>query len=268
MRTGLSPIGRPEMALDLFTRLPLIGSAERSGEPVAKTELDPRLDRLIFLADGVYAIAMTLLAVDLFLPEATTSQLGGDELLTSLVDRWPEVLAFVTSFTFIANFWVGHTMQFYLVRRFDGGLMWLALLQLMFVAFLPFPTSVVSKHRSEPVANLFYFGTILLTLVVMALMWWYISGHHRLVDRNLSRDVIRRVNRISLAAPIAVLVLMILIIVGIGQIVTPLILGYAVAFAYVVLGIKEGRTPIPAQVTPAKSDERLSRPDADDDEML
>ena len=116
----------------------------------------------------------------------------------------------------------------------------------MFVAFMPFPTSVVSKHTSEPVANLFYFGTILLTLVVMELMWWYISGHHRLVDRNLSREVIRRVHRISLAAPIAVLVLMVLIAVGIGQIVTPLILGYAIAFAYVVLGIKEGRGPDPS----------------------
>lgn len=235
---------------------------------MAQIELDSRLHRLIFLADGIYAIAMTLLAIDLFLPEAT-SQLRGDELLTSLVDRWPEVLAFVTSFTFIANFWVGHTMQFHLVRRFDGGLMWLALLQMMFVAFMPFPTSVVSKHTSEPVANLFYFGTILLALVVMELMWWYISRHHRLVDRDLSEDVIRRVHRISLAAPISVLVLMALIVVGIGQIVTPLILGYAIAFAYVVLGIREGRTPIPALVVPPESsDTRLSSPDADDHDML
>jgi uncharacterized membrane protein len=235
---------------------------------VAQIELDSRLHRLIFLADGIYAIAMTLLAIDLFLPEAT-SQLRGDELLTSLVDRWPEVLAFVTSFTFIANFWVGHTMQFHLVRRFDGGLMWLALLQMMFVAFMPFPTSVVSKHTSEPVANLFYFGTILLTLIVMELMWWYISGHHRLIDRTLSSDMIRRVHRISLAAPIAVLVLMVLIAVGIGQFVTPLLLGYAIAFAYVVLGIKEGRAPIPAEVAPPESSNgRLSSRDADDDETL
>ena len=234
---------------------------------MVQAELDPRLHRLIFLADGVYAIAMTLLAVDLFLPGAT-SQLRGDELLTSLIDRWPEVLAFVTSFTFIANFWVGHTMQFHLVRQFDGGLMWLALLQLMFVAFMPFPTSVVSKHTSEPVANLFYFGTIFLTLMVMELMWWYISGHHRLVDRNLSKEVIRRVHRISLAAPVAVLVLMALITLGIGQIVTPLILGYAIAFAYVVLGIKEGNAPIPALVSPLEpSAERPGSPDADDERL-
>jgi hypothetical protein len=100
-------------------------------------------------------------------------------------------------------------------------------------------------------------------------MWWYISGHHRLVDRNLSREVIRRVHRISLAAPISVLVLMALIAVGVGQIVTPLILGYAIAFAYVVLGIREGRAPMPAQVLPPESsDERLSSPDADDDETV
>jgi uncharacterized membrane protein len=235
---------------------------------VAQTELDPRLHRLIFLADGVYAIAMTLLAIDLFLPEAT-SQFSGDELFTSLVDRWPEVLAFVTSFTFIANFWVGHTMLFHLVRRFDGALMWLALLQMMFIAFMPFPTSVVSKHTSEPVANLFYFGTVLLTGVVMELLWWYISGHHRLIDSNLSRQMIRRVHVISLAAPIAVLVLMVLIALGIGQIVTPLILGYVIAFSYVVLGIKEGRAPIPALVMlPESSPERLSSPDEDDDLTL
>ena len=235
---------------------------------MAQTEPDPRLHRLVFLADGVYAIALTLLAVDLFLPEAT-SQLRGDELLTSLVDRWPEVLAFVTSFTFIANFWVGHTMLFDFVRRFDGGLMWLALLQMMFVAFMPFPTSVVSKHTSDPVANLFYFGTIFLALIMMELMWWYISGDHRLVDRDLSKEVIRRVHRISLAGPTSVLVLMALIVVGIGQIVTPLILGYAIAFAYVVVGIREGRAPMSALVTLGESpDEGVFNPTADDDDTL
>ena len=178
------------------------------------------------------------------------------------------MLAFVTSFTFIANFWVGHMMQFHLVRRFDGGLVWLALLQMMFVAFMPFPTSVVSKHTSEPVANLFYFATIFLTLIVMELMWWYISGRHRLVDRDLSSDVIQRVHRISLAAPTAVLVLMVLIAVGIGQIVTPLLLGYAIAFAYVVLGITEGRAPIQAQVAPEASNGPASNHDADNDETL
>ena len=92
-------------------------------------EVDLRLQRLLFLCDGVYAIAATLLAVELVLPEAA-ADLHGRELLWTLLESWPRVLAFATSFLFIANFWVGHNMQFHMVRRFDGGLTWLALAQL------------------------------------------------------------------------------------------------------------------------------------------
>jgi uncharacterized membrane protein len=86
---------------------------------------DSRLECLIFLSDGVYAIALTLLAVELVLPESAVD-LHGRDLLESRLDSWPKVLAFLTSFTVIANFWVGHNVLFQHVRRFDGGLMWLA----------------------------------------------------------------------------------------------------------------------------------------------
>ena len=119
---------------------------------------DSRLERLIFLCDGVYAIALTLLAVELVLPESAVD-LHGDLLLKSLLESWPKVLAFLVSFTVIANFWVGHNALFQHVRRFDGGLMWLALLQLLCVAFIPFPTSVIGGHIGDPVAQQFYFGT-------------------------------------------------------------------------------------------------------------
>src|SRR5215218_5021769 len=111
-----------------------------------EAELDLRLHRLLFFSDGVYAIAVTLLAVELVLPE-TAAELHGRDLLRSLFESWPRVLAF------IANFWAGHNILFHHVRRFDGGLMWLALLQLLCVAFLPFPTSVVGEHVSDPVAQ-------------------------------------------------------------------------------------------------------------------
>jgi uncharacterized membrane protein len=65
-------------------------------------ELDLRLHRLLFFSDGVYAIAVTLLAVELVLPEAA-SELSGRDLLDSLLKSWPRVLAFLTSFLFIAS---------------------------------------------------------------------------------------------------------------------------------------------------------------------
>src|ERR671916_1998243 len=131
-----------------------------------EAEMDLRLQRLLFLCDGVYAIAATLLALELVLPEAS-AELHGRQLLGSLLESWPRVLAFLTSFVFIANFWVGHNMLFHQIRRFDGGLMWLALLQLLCIAFLPFPTSVVGEHVSDAVAQQFYLGSILVTGLMM-----------------------------------------------------------------------------------------------------
>ena len=108
-------------------------------------------------------------------------------------------------------------MQFHQVKRFDGGLMWLALLQLLCIAFLPFPTSVIGEHVSDPVAQQFYFGTILVTGLVMWALWWYMSSGHRLVDPDLSPQVIRRTHLISMGAPLTMLLLMVLVAVGVGR---------------------------------------------------
>src|SRR5215210_8212707 len=175
-------------------------------------EMDLRLHRLLLFSDGVYAIAGTLLAVELVLPEAA-AELHGRDLLDSLLESWPGVLAFLTSFLFIANFWAGHNIIFHHVRRFDGGLMWLALVQLLCIAFLPFPTSVVGEHVSDPVAQQFYFGTILVTGLVMWALWWYMSSGNRLVDPGLGPRDIRRTHRISMGAPLSMLLLMVLVIV-------------------------------------------------------
>ena len=219
-----------------------------------EAELDLRLQRLLFLCDGIYAISATLLAVELVLPEAT-ADLSGRDLLNSLLESWPRALAFLTSFLFIANFWVGHNMLYHRVRRFDGGLMWLALGQLSCIAFLPFPTSVIGEHVSDPVAQQFYFGSLLVSGLMMWAMWWYMSSGHRLVDPDLSPRDIRRTHLISSGVPASTLAMMVLVALGVGRFVNPLVLAYLVAFGYVVLGVVEGRESLPAEVEePGASD--------------
>ncbi|MBA3423218.1 MAG: DUF1211 domain-containing protein [Rubrobacter sp.] len=193
----------------------------------------------------MYAIALTLLAVDLILPQAT-ADLHGDALLRSLLEDWPKLLAFLTSFTVIANFWVGHLVLFQHVRRFDGGLMWLALLQLLCIAFIPFPTSVIGEHVGDPVAQQFYFGTILVTGLVMVALWRYMNSRRPLVHPDLSPQYIRRTDRISLALPATFLVFMVLVAVGIGKVINPLLLSYIVALLFIALGILEWRNSEPA----------------------
>jgi uncharacterized membrane protein len=198
------------------------------------------LERLIFLSDGVYAIALTLLAVELVLPESA-ADLHGRDLMESLLESWPKVLAFLISFTVIANFWVGHNVLFQHVRRFDGGLMWLALLQLLCVAFIPFPTSVIGGHISDPVAQQFYFATLLVTGLVMAALWWYIDSARLLVDAGLSPRFVRRTHVISAMLPITVLILMGLVAVHVGRIVNPLLLFAFATLCFIVLGVLEWR---------------------------
>jgi|SRR5215213_5577711 len=118
------------------------------------SERDPRLDRLFALVDGVYAIALTLLAIELALPEAS-EHLHGEALLQSILDSWPKILSFLTSFTLIAIFWQGNNRSFHYVRRFDGRFAWLVFLQLLCIAFMPFPTTVLGEHVSDPVAQEF-----------------------------------------------------------------------------------------------------------------
>jgi uncharacterized membrane protein len=204
------------------------------------TERDSRLERLIFLSEGVYAIALTLLAIELVLPESS-ADLHDRELLKSLLESWPKVLAFLTSFTVIANFWVGHNVLFQHVRRFDGGMMWLALLQLLCVAFIPFPTSVIGSHISDPVAQQFYFSTLLVAGLVMAALWWYMTSRRRVLEPDLSPRFIRRTHVISTILPMILLILMVLVAVGIGRLINPLLLFALATLCFIVLGVLEWR---------------------------
>jgi uncharacterized membrane protein len=134
--------------------------------------------------------------------------------------------------------------------------MWLALFQLLCVAFLPFPTSVVGEHVSDPVAQQLYFGSLLVTGLVMWALWWYMSSGHRSVDRDLSARAIRRHHLISSGVPASILLLMGLVALGVGRFVNPLLLAYLVAFGYVVLGVLEHRESLPAEVEePGGSDD-------------
>jgi len=195
-------------------------------------ETDPRLHRLLSLADGVFAIALTLLAVELALP-AATEELRRLALLPALLGSWPKVLGYLNSFTAIAIFWQAHHRLFLQVRHFDGILLWLVFLQLGCIGFIPFPTAVIGEHVDNPVAQEFYFGTLFVNGLVWVLLRWYATAGHRLVSPDLSSRDLRLYLRLSLAAPVVFLALMALIALGVGRLINPLVLGYLLALGYI-----------------------------------
>ena len=196
---------------------------------------DQRLDRLVFLTDGIYAIAMTLLAFELI--GGSTEDVGSGELAEELWDRRSEVFAYVTSFLFVGNFWVGQLMLFRHIHRFDGRLLWLVLTQLLLVAFMPFPTAIVGRHSSSQAALIFYFGTLALTAWSLAGLWWYVTAGRRLVDADLSEAAVRQGHRASLSIATAFSVLVALVGLGVGEIVPGLLLAYLMAMVGVLMGV-------------------------------
>ena len=162
--------------------------------PEAAEQDQSGLERLVFFSDAVFAIAITLLVLQIELP-AGAEAFDNRQLLDGLIAIWQKYLAYVISFLVIGTFWISHHRKFRLIHRYDGTLLLLNVLTLMFVAFLPFPSSVISINPNRT-ATIFYALIVALVALLMAVMWWYAAWRGHLVDAGL--DLRRR--RLELAA--------------------------------------------------------------------
>ena len=115
--------------------------------------------RLVSFSDGVVAIAITLLILPLV--EGVTDA-GGD--VAAFMDQHAgQLFAFVLSFAVIGNFWVVHHQMYEKLTGYTRGLLWLNLLWLMSIVFLPFPTALVATAAESPTTHILYIGTMVLT---------------------------------------------------------------------------------------------------------
>jgi uncharacterized membrane protein len=155
------------------------------------------IGRVLALSDGVFAVAITLLIFEIALP-ATTSDA---DLPRALLGLWPRYLAYVLSFVVIARFWVIHRQVFRLIAHDDAVLVWLNLLLLMFVAFLPFPTAILGEHAGSPAAAVLYATSVVLASVASAAYLWYASGPGNLLRPDARRAQVRALRARSVAGP-------------------------------------------------------------------
>lgn len=148
------------------------------------------IERLVFFSDAVFAIAITILVLDIRLP-AGVDAASSRELLLSLAGLWPKYLAFFVSFWVIGLSWTSHHRKFLYVQRVDYQLLALNLLMLMMIAFIPFPTAIMSENVSFT-ATAFYALTMILTSLSGLILWRHAARNHRLIDPNLGRRQIWR----------------------------------------------------------------------------
>jgi uncharacterized membrane protein len=160
--------------------------------------------RLEGFSDAVFAIAITLLVLDLKVPPP-----GEPGLLGKLVfDHWREYLAFLTSFGTIGIGWMYHHELFTLIDRLDRRLLALNMLLLLAVVIVPFPTAVAAAyagHPDEKVAAMFHTGAFVMMAVAFGLLWRYASFRNRLVAPGVDPHLVRVLNWASVVGPMVYL---------------------------------------------------------------
>ncbi len=181
------------------------------------------LDRFNAFTDGVFAIAITLLVLELSIPAI------GARLLPALADQWHEFLGYLISFVFIGGIWVSHAGMTKLMRHADTLAYGIDLLMLLFVGVLPFSTNLMVTHLSGPdvePAVIIYGINVLLASLALSLLMFYIASERSLVvdgvaDETLDAKVRQRWVLIALnVAAIALAVVAPLAAVGVYLVMT------------------------------------------------
>lgn len=160
--------------------------------------------RIEAFSDGVFAIAITLLVLDIRPPQASP------HLVSDLLALWPSYLAYLISFLLIGLIWANHHEMFHHIRRGDRMLMFFNTLLLLDVAFLPFVTAVLSsslrEHSGLRVAVILYGSTLVVGGFFFNAVWEWARRRHRLLGDSITPAAAKAVARRFMLGPTAYLI--------------------------------------------------------------
>jgi uncharacterized membrane protein len=182
-------LGR-QMGLDRRQRWSATPEDEPSDERMTRLSDTSRVEAF---SDGVFAIVITLLVLDLRVPNV-----GPGHLVTGLLQQWPAYLAYVTSFLYVGILWQNHHSTFHRIRYMDRGAHWANLGVLFTAALLPFPTAVLSYAIQDGSATDGRVATALYALVgaLLCTSWFlfflYLDAHPELLEDDVEEGFLRQ----------------------------------------------------------------------------
>jgi uncharacterized membrane protein len=154
--------------------------------------------RLEAFCDGVFAIAITLLVLEIRVPDAAETHAAGG-LWGALAHRWPSYLGYVISFITIGIMWANHHAMFRYIRRSNRMFVLINVLFLMCISFLPFPTALLAEYLPEPTervrATVFYGLALVAIAVAYNVLWLYGIHKGRLLGPGLHEEGLRTITQ-------------------------------------------------------------------------
>lgn len=158
-------------------------------------------NRLEGFSDGVFAIAITLLAIEIKIPHSAV------DVGHALLDLWPSYLAYALSFIVLGNIWINHHAMFKQIVRVDQPFLIINIIFLMFVAFLPFTTAVLGQALhdgiDQSIVTAFYGGILAVIGVIVNIKWQYAAHKHQLLSKNISEHEAKLYGYRLLVGPLA-----------------------------------------------------------------
>lgn len=166
--------------------------------PIIKsTREENETRRIEAFSDAVFAIAITILVLDLKIPKLENSS-NNVPLYNLLLNQWPVFLSYLTSFATILIMWVNHHYLFNLIKKINRPFMFLNGLLLLLIAFVPFPTALLAEYIRLPdgkTAAALYAGTYVMIGIAFNLIWFYATSKNKLLYDNV---IILEINKINL----------------------------------------------------------------------
>ena len=195
--------------------------------------------RVMALTDGVFAIILTLLVLEIHVPKLDR----GQTLRAALEEIRPSFVAFLISFVVVAIAWVGHRDLFAHVRRTDRPLVWLNILYMLPLCLLPFGASLIARYQRAPVALELYGWMLVAIALTRVWMFWYGTGRPHLLYESIDRR--SRLLGVAFVAVPAVVYLIAIVLAGSAPIVSLWI--FALVPVLYVIGAWRGRKAAPPE---------------------
>lgn len=159
------------------------------------------MERVLAFSDGVFAIVITLLALEIKVPEIEAAHVASD-LVPAVWALVPTIASHALSFALLGIYWIAHHALFRMIARWDRNLLWLNILFLLFVASMPFPTALALNFGDAQVSYLIFCAVLIFAGLSLVLMWWYAAKDRHLLADAVTEDAIRATYRRGLLAPV------------------------------------------------------------------
>jgi uncharacterized membrane protein len=187
--------------------------------------------RIEALTDGVFAIVMTIMILELKFPEDIPGHTFPADIQNYLLLLLPKLENYAISFVVLGIYWIRHQIQFNTIKFADKGLIWINIIFLMFVALIPFTTSFMMNYPGFQLPIILYSSNLTIIGFLLFIHWLYATYNFKLIDKNVNSLYIKRTSKLNLLAPV---VFILTIIISFFNLRISLTLMYTVPIIYII----------------------------------